>query len=49
MQCLLWELVLSREVVEEGHRKGMEKRSRVENYHPSRVAEVSKLLKLGLH
>lgn len=26
MQCLFWELVLSREVVEEGHRKGMEKR-----------------------
>lgn len=40
MQCLLWELVLPWEVVEEGHRKGMEKRSRVENYHPSRVAEA---------
>lgn len=26
MQCLFWELVLSREVVEEGHGKGAEKR-----------------------
>lgn len=43
MNCLLWELVLSWEVVEEGHKKGME------NYHPSRATEAAELLKPGLH